>query len=462
MANKHELDLTEGAILPKLIRFALPLIGTNILQVLFNVADVSVLGILVGDEAVAAVGSTGSLVGLIINLFVGLSTGANVVLARLVGERDRDRARRTVGTSISVSVILGVILAAVGYFGAYTFLRWMSCDPEVIDLATTYLKIYFLGMPIILLYNFAASILRAVGDTFHPLVFLLIGGVANVGLNIFFIAVCHLDVEGVAIATVVSQLISAVLCLIVMFRSDGYAALRPSFLRIDLRELWAISRIGIPSGVQGTVFAISNVIAQSSINSLGKIAMAGNSVANQFDNIIYNAMYAVALTAMAFVSQNLGAGKIDRLKKSVVVCAVSSAAVGLALGGIITIFGRPLASIMSDSEEVISFAVTKFYIVALSYFLCGIMDTYGCAVRGLGRSTLSMVNSLIGSCAFRVLWFATVFPFWHPANGVSVHLIYPLSWALTILLHAIAYRRELKKLSMRLGAPEKNPIPSQS
>lgn len=301
MKKNFEMNMSEGKILGKLIIYSIPLICTNVLQLLFNAADVAVLGMFVSDDAVAAVGATGALINLIIGLFVGLSVGANVLVARFAGEQNMDSSHKTVSTSVIVSLIAGLFLAFIGYFFAETFLEWTNCDPEVIGMATKYLKIYFIGMPIMLLYNFCASILRAVGDTLRPLIFLVIGGLVNVGLNIFFVAVLKKDVEGVAIATVASQAISAVLSIIVLLKGNGYARLDMKKFRVYFPELKEMTKIGFPAGLQGCVFSISNVLIQATINTFSKSYMTANTVASQFDGFIYNAMNAVSLATLAFV-----------------------------------------------------------------------------------------------------------------------------------------------------------------
>lgn len=456
--KNHEMNLCEGAILPKLLLYALPLIATNILQILFNAADVAVLGIFLGDAgdaAVAAVGATGAVTNLIIGLFVGLSIGANVIVARRVGEGDRDGAHRVIGTSVFISVFFGAILAVIGVALSRPILILMDCDPEVLDMACTYMRIYFIGMPIIMLYNFCASILRAVGDTVRPLIYLVISGIVNVILNVFFVAVVHLDVEGVAIATVVSQLISSVLSLVAMVKNDGYAHLERKYIKLSVRELVPLTKMGLPAGLQGCVFSLSNVLIQSSINSFGKNAMAGNTIGSQFDSFIYNAMYGVSLAALAFVSQNLGAGNIRRMRRSVRMSIVAVMAVWLVVGGGVILFREPLVRIMTDNPETIAYAEERLYILATSYFLCGIMDTLSSAMRGMGKSTTAMVVSLSGSCILRIIWLGTVFRFlWTDIS--AIYAIYPISWAVTILIYLVLYFPTLRATEKRINGGAKD------
>ena len=454
MKKNFEMNMCEGKILGKLIIYALPLVCTNVLQLLFNAADVAVLGIFVNDDAVAAVGATGALINLIIGLFVGLSVGANVLVAKFAGEKNMDAAHKTVGTSVIVSLITGVVLAFIGFFFAKTFLEWMKCDPDVLDMATKYIQIYFIGMPVMMLYNFCASILRAVGDTVRPLIFLIIGGVVNVILNIFFVAVLDKTVEGVAIATVTSQGISAILSIIVLLKSDGYGKLDLKKLKIYLPELKEMTKIGLPAGLQGCVFSISNVLIQSTINSFAKKYMTANTIASQFDGFIYNAMYAIALACLAFVSQNLGAKKIDRVRTVVRESTALVTVVGLILGGIIILFSEQLCGIMTDDEEIIKIAQLRLYIMASTYFTCGIMDVLSNCMRGLGKSMTAMIVSLSGSCLFRIVWLKTIYLL-NPVIEM-VYIVYPISWVLTIGVYMIMYFPTLKSVKNHIAAAQAN------
>lgn len=452
MKKNFEMNMCEGKIFGKLIVYALPLVLTNVLQLLFNAADVAVLGIFVSDDAVAAVGATGALINLIIGLFVGLSVGANVLVARFSGEQKVDSAHKTVGTSVIVSLLTGVILAFIGYFFAGTFLVWTNCDPDVLGMATKYLKIYFIGMPIMMLYNFCASILRAVGDTMRPLIFLIIGGVVNIGLNIFFILVLDKTVEGVAIATVVSQGISAVLSIVVLLKGKGYAKLDMKKFKIYMPELKEMIRIGLPAGLQGCVFSISNVLIQSTINTFSKTYMTANTVAGQFDGFIYNAMNAVALSCLAFVSQNYGAKKFDRIRTVVRQSVLLVTVIGLAIGGGIILFSAQLCGLITDDAEIIRIAQNRLYILASTYFTCGIMDVLSNFMRGLGKSTTAMIVSLSGSCLFRIIWLKTVYLL-NPTIEM-VYIVYPISWVLTIGVYMIMYFPTLNRAKREIAKAE--------
>ncbi len=373
MKSRHEMNLTEGPIFKKLIIYALPLMATNILQLLFNVSDVVVLGFAGYD--VGPVGATGALINLIIGLFVGLSVGANFLVAKFVGSNEKERSEKVVGMSVLIALVVGVILAVVGYFCARIFLSWMDCPDNFLDDATQYMQIYFIGMPIVLLYNYCAAIMRAVGDTLRPLIYLIIAGVVNVGLNFILTYWQRMGVAGVAIATVASQLISVILALISLFKSNGYSQFKFKNMRIFKTEFIEMVKVGIPAGIQGCVFALSNVVIQSTINSFGDAAVNGNTIAAQFDGFIYNAMFAVALSCMSFVSQNLGARNIARIKRTVWISLLTSAVVGIIFGGIILIVAQPIAGIMTDNPKEIELCVEQAYYTCHNLFY---LRNYGC------------------------------------------------------------------------------------
>lgn len=401
---RHEIDFTHGSLLKKLIIVAIPLILTNILQLLFNAADVAIVGIFDGDDAVAAVGANSALINVIINLFVGLGAGASVVLAKYVGQNDLERSRKLVGTAVFLSIIIGIALSFVGIFGAKTFLTWMNCDPLILDKAVLYLQIYFVGMPIIMLYNFSAGLLRAVGDTLRPMIFLLISGVINVGLNIFFVAVCKLSVAGVAIATVASQVVSAVCALVIMIKGTGFSKLSFKHFKLYKSELKEIVKVGLPSGIQSSMFSISNVIIQSTVNTFMKVATTANAVAQQFDSIVAMTGNGVALATMSIVSQNYGAKQDKRITKSIVIGALSALAVDLFFGIIFIILGQALCLIMTQDPAVIELALVRMNILCATFCLGGIMEVLTYSLRSLGKSTTAMIMSIIFVCLFRVLW----------------------------------------------------------
>ena len=452
MARNREMNMTEGPLLKKIILYALPLVATNVLQMLFHSADIFTLRFFAGEGPVAAVGGTAALINLIIGFFIGLSVGANVAVARAVGEGKPEVARKIVGTSVIISVLMGFLLSFVGIFGARTFLTWMGCDENVIDMATTYMQIYFLGLPVVMLYNFCASILRAVGDTVRPLIYLIISGVVNVGLNITMITVFHLDVEGVAIATITSQAICAVLALIALSRSKGYARLCKECFGIHLPELKEMARIGLPSGLQSTVFSLSNVLVQSAIFSFGEAAMAGNTLAAQYDNFIFMVTNAVALSAVAFVSQNRGACNYDRIRKSARYCLFLATGVGIAMGVIQLLFSDLYCDLMVDSDEARYYAMVRLVILNSTYFLCGIQDVMSNVMRGLGKSSLAMFVSIIGTCVVRIIWINTIFRIPACHNIITVYLAYPVSYLITITIYLVLYFPTIRKTKAEIEA----------
>lgn len=454
--KNRETDICNGPILKSMILYALPLIATNLLQLLFNAADVAVLGIFCedGDNAVAAVGANGALIQLIINLFVGLSVGTNVLVARCVGSGDEERSQRIVGCSVVTALVCGVILLFVGFFGARTFLIWTDCDPLVLDGATTYLKIYFLGMPIIMLYNFTTAVMRGVGDTFRPLTYLIVGGIANVILNIVFVVLFNRAVESVAVSTVVSQGISATLALVALFKNKGASQLKKEHLRFYGKELAEMAKVGLPSGLQGCLFSVSNVLVQSSINSFGPVVMSANTIASQYDGLTYQAMYGISLSSTVFVSQNYGAKRFDRVKKSVRCALFLTSVIGICIGCVLAASGKILADFMTDSAEVVEYAALRMTIISVPYFLCGIQEAFACSLRGLGKSTTSMFVALCGTCLFRILYLQTILKRHHTLW--TLYLIYPTSWLLTALIFIPVYficrNKAEKKLNEELTA----------
>jgi len=435
MQRKYEVDLLNGSIFKSLIIFSLPLIGVNVLQLLFNSTDVALLGILVSDEAVAAVGSTGALINLIIGLFVGLSVGANVYIARCVGNGNIDSARRAVGSSCLLSLICGSFVAIIGFFFSRTFLIWIDCDEAALDMATIYLQIYFLGAPVSLLYNFCTAILRATGDTFRPLIYLIISGVLNVLLNTFSILVLKKTVEGVAFATIFSQLISSILCIITLVRNTGYSKLILKNIKINKEEVLEICKIGLPAGLQGCVFSISNVLIQNYINNFGLQTMTANSIASQFDSYIYTAMNAVAVASVSITSQNLGANNLKRIKQNIFTTLTVVITIGIVLGALVILLSTPLCRIITKTEKIIEIAKIRLLILSSTYFFCGIMDTVSNQIRALGKSITAMIICLSGSCIFRIIYLFYFFPFFPYLS--TIYYAYTISWILTATIGII-------------------------
>ncbi|MDD6049975.1 MAG: MATE family efflux transporter, partial [Clostridiales bacterium] len=415
-ANRYEMDMTAGPLLPKVLMFSLPLIASGILQLLFNAADMVVVGRFAGKECLAAVGSTGSLINLMVNVFIGLSVGSSVAVAKAFGANDPSSVHRSVHTAMSLALIAGVLVGLAGFLFCRPLLVLM--DNPVLDLATTYMKIYFLGMPFNMIYNFGASILRAVGDTKRPLFYLTIAGVVNVLLNLILVIVFHMNVAGVAIATVISQAVSAVLVVICLMRSHGVVHLELRDLRIHRRQLIDIARVGLPAGLQGSLFSISNVLIQSSVNSFGEVVVAANSAASNLEGFVYTSMNAIHQAALTFASQNLGAGQIKRVRRSMWVCLGTVTVIGLVMGTAMYLCGRPLLSLYLDDPHaidpltgvtVLDYGIKRMFYILPLYCLCGLMDVAVGTLRGIGYSVMPMLVSLTGACLFRVVWILTVF-----------------------------------------------------
>ena len=436
---RHEMDMTSGPLLQKVILFSAPLVLTGVLQLLYNAADMVVVGNFSGHEALAAVGSTGSLINLLVNVFMGLSVGASVQVARQWGARDLTGVSRGVHTAITVAGISGLLVGVTGFVLARPLLELMGNPADVIDLAALYMRIYFLGMPANMLYNFGAAILRAVGDTRRPLIYLTVAGLVNVVLNLLLVIVFSMSVAGVALATVISQVVSAALVLGCLCRSDGALHLDLRRLRIDPQQLGAIARVGLPAGLQGSLFSVSNVLIQSAINEFGSIAVAGNSVASSLEGFVYTSMNSIYQADLTFASQNFGAHKPDRVRRVMWVCLGTVAVVGLVLGFAFWALGTPLISIYNRDPEVIRFGLLRLSVIMPTYCLCGMMDTMVGQLRGIGCSITPMFVSLAGACLFRIVWIMTLFaqPAWHTLT--VLYLSYPVSWALTFAVHLICW-----------------------
>ena len=453
--RNYEIDMCNGPLLGKILRFSIPLMLSGILQLLFNAADIIVVGRFTGKEALAAVGSTGSLINLLINLFMRLSIGANVLAAQYIGARDTRNVSETIHTSILLSVICGTVMIFVGLALAEPLLTLMGTPDDVLSQAALYMRIYFVGMPVIMLYNFGSAILRAMGDTQRPLIFLLIAGVVNVILNLIFVIVFHMGVAGVAIATVISQAISAALIVICLIRSDGMFQLHLKRLHIHRDKLFAMMRIGLPAGMQGAIFSISNVLIQSSINSFGSVVMAGSTAASNIEGFVYNAMNAVYQANLSFTSQNMGARKYSRINRILFLCLAVVTVIGLVMGVGATLLGNQLLRIYNTDPEVIGYGLERMAFVCMPYFLCGLMDVMVGSMRGMGYSIVPMIVSLTGACGLRILWIFTVFAAEHTLPALFIS--YPISWAVTFLAHLICFAVVRRKFPKE-DAAESEPV----
>ncbi|MBQ7834789.1 MAG: MATE family efflux transporter [Ruminiclostridium sp.] len=446
--TKHGIDMTSGAILPKILRFTLPLMLSSVLQLLFNAADIIVVGNFASENSLAAVGSTSALINLMTNLFLGLSTGANVLASHYMGAGDDERVNKTVHTSILLSIISGLIMTIVGVIFADKLLMLMDTPDEVIGLSTLYLRIYFAGMIAMMIYNFGSSLLRSKGDTKRPLYYLTLAGIINVVLNLIFVIFLKMDVAEVALATVISQCISAFLIIRCLCKESDSFKLNLKKLSIDKHISLKILRIGIPAGFQGVVFSLSNVVIQSSINGFGAIVMAGSAAAASIEGFVWVSMNAFSQAAISFVSQNIGAGKYSRINKIAFTACACSAVTGFIFGNLAYIFAEPLLGIYDPRPEIIEPGMIRMGLVCVFYFSCGLMDCCVGAIRGMGYAVTPTIVSLIGACGLRLLWIATIFQIPEYHTEFMLFLSYPLSWGITFIVHLICFvimRRKFPK-----------------
>ena len=435
--NKYEIDMCNGTIMDKLVSFAIPLMVSGILQLMFNAVDIIVVGRFSGSQALAAVGSTTALINVFTNLFIGVSLGANVLAARFYAAGKAKEMSETVHTSVTLALISGVAMAVVGLVFSRWALEVMGTPADVIDQSTLYMRIYFLGMPFFMLYNYGAAILRAVGDTRRPLMFLVVAGVTNAVLNMILVIVFHLGVAGVAIATIISQLISCILVLSCLYMTDSSYQLRFSRLCMKKFYLVQIFQVGIPAGVQSTVINISNALLQSSVNSFGSTAMAGYTAANNILGFLYASVNAVTQACMSFTSQNYGVGKYKRMDRVLLDCGILSFVIALVLGCGSYMLGGEILKIYTEDPEVIRCGVEILSITTVPYFLCGIMDLFPGALRGMGHSGVPMILSIIGTVGTRIVWIFWIFP--QHRSLYTLFISYPASWFITIVLQVVCF-----------------------
>ncbi|MDO5716287.1 MAG: MATE family efflux transporter [Tissierellia bacterium] len=443
MKRAREIDMLHGPLLGRLISFAIPLILSGILQLLFNAADIVVVGRFAGKESLAAVGATSSLINLLINMFMGVSIGASVIMGRFVGAGDFKNAKDTLHTAITLAFYGGVIMVFVGVFLAKPLLLMTGTPEEVLPLSIRYMRIFFCGMPAFMVYNFGAAIFRAVGDTRRPLYFLIVAGVINVAFNLLFVIGFHMGVAGVALATVISQVVSATLVITALRQGDHFMRLNIRKLHVSKDKVLAMLKIGIPAGLQGVIFNISNVLIQSSVNSFGHTVMAGNTAASNIEGFVYMSMNAIYQTALSFTSQNMGAKKYHRVDKILVRCLGLVIAVGVVMGLGAYYAGETLLGIYNSDPEVISYGILRMSLICSMYALCGMMDVMVGSLRGMGYSIGPMIISLVGACLFRIIWIFTVFAMYR--SLFTLYVSYPISWALTFLMHGVMYLVVRKK-----------------
>ncbi|MBR3790073.1 MAG: MATE family efflux transporter [Clostridia bacterium] len=439
MARKH-IDMTRGPLFHNIISYTIPIMLTGFLQLLFNAADLIVVGQFCGSISVAAVGATGAITNLIVNLFIGLSVGTGVAVAQALGAEDSKKVHRAIHTAIPTALVGGIILTIVGVLCSETFLRWMDTPENVLPLSALYMKIYFAGIIFMMLYNFCASILRASGDTKSPLVFLTIAGVINVTLNVIFVTVFHLNVAGVALATTISQALSAVLVVIALIKRNDACKLQFSKLHFYKDELMQIIKIGLPAGIQGSLFSISNVVIQSSINSFGEIVMSGNAAALNIEGFMFVCLNAFHQTTLNFTGQNIGANQYKRAKKVFLLCMSSVFVIGLVVSIGVYLAGPHLLKIyLPDSVEAISYGMVRLKCLCLAYCLLGMMDVSGGGLRGMGVSFAPMVISVLGVCGIRIGWIYTIFQIPEFHTPEYLYMSYAISWGVAFVAQTAAY-----------------------
>ncbi len=444
--KRYEIDMVNGPILKKMLLFTIPLMFSSILQLLFNAADIVVVGRFAGDNSLAAVGCNGALINLMTNVFLGLSVGGNVLAARDYGAGDEEELSKTVHTAMLLGIISGLVLTVAGVIFAPQLLELMQTPENVLPLAALYLRIYFLGMTAMMVYNFGSALLRSIGDTKRPLYYLVAAGVINVILNLVFVIVFRMDVAGVGLATVISQCVSAVLVVRCMMREQGGIRLIPRRLHIYKDKLIQIVQVGLPAGFQGAVFSLSNVVIQSSVNLFGETVVAGNSAAMNLEGFVYVSMNAFHQAAISFTSQNVGAGRRERIGKILLTAEGCVIVTGLLFGWVMYGFGRPLLHIYSNSSHVIDAGMVRMRIILLPYALCGMMDVVVGVLRGMGYSVGPMIMSLIGACGLRLVWIATVFQIPQFHNISTVYVSYPITWAITLVAQLLLYVYASKKM----------------
>ena len=428
ISQSRDMDMCNGPLFSKILIFALPIMAMNILQLLFNAADMVVVGQFTGREALAAVGATGSLINLIVNLFMGLSVGTSVIVAQDYGAGQPGAVSRSVHTSIAVSIISGLVVMILGLILCEPLLEMMGTPEDIIDLSVLYMKIYFIGIPAAMVYNFGAAILRAVGDSRRPMYYLIVSGIVNVIFNLFFVIVLRMGVAGVAWATVISQYLSLLLIMICLYRSDGSIRFMPRQMRIDAKKLKDIVKIGLPAGLQGLLFSISNVLIQSAVNSFGSTMVAASSAASNVEGFVGTTMNAYYNAAITFTGQNMGAKKYDRIDTVAKVCTALIFITWIILGGATVIFGKPLLGFYTSDPEVIELGMLRMKVMMVVYFTCGVMNVYPGLTRGMGFSVMPMLCTLVGACLMRIVWLATFFA-WYP-TVIMLFACYPVTWSL--------------------------------
>ncbi len=448
----RDRDMCSGPLFNKIFLFSLPIIAMNILQLLFNSADMAVVGHFSGSRALAAVGATGPLINLIINLLMGLTAGTSVIVAQDYGAGQPAAVSRSVHTSLAISIVGGLVVMVAGIALCEPLLKIMGTPEDIFELSALYMKIYFIGMPAGMVYNFAAAVLRSVGDRRRPMYYLVIAGLVNVLFNLFFVIALHMSVAGVAWATVISQYLSMALIMVCLFRSEGAIRFIPRQMRIDWQKLKSIVRIGLPAGLQGTLFSISNVMIQSAVNSFGSTMVAASSASSNVEGFVGTSMNGYYNAAITFTGQNMGAKKYARIDTVAKVCTVLIFASWILMGGAALLFGRPLLGIYTSEPEVIELGMLRLTVMMAAFFTCGTMNVFPGLTRAMGYSISPMICTLVGACLMRIVWLATFFT-WYP-TVIMLFACYPITWGLAgigqvgIFFYA---RRRIRKRGLERG-----------
>lgn len=454
MVKRTERNMLQGPLAMGILLYTLPIILTSYLQLLFNAADLVVVGRFCGSVSVAAVGVTGAITNLIINLFMGLSVGAGVAVAHAIGSRESQVVHRTVHTAMLTALIGGVVLTAVGIAYSPTFLRWMDTPENVLPLSSVYMRIYFAGITFTMVYNYCTSILRAAGDTQSPMIILMAAGVVNVILNVVFVAAFHMNVAGVALATVISQALSALAVTVVLMRRRDDIRFYPTKMRLYWPQMKKIVRIGLPAGIQGATFSVSNVIIQSAMNSFGEVLVSGNAAVSNLEGFCFATVNGFHQAAVNYIGQNVGAQQYDRVKKIFKLCVLYASLAGLLVGGALTIFRRPLLSIyITDSQQALEVGMIRVFFTSAPYFLYGLLDAAAGSLRGLGASTISMLISVLGICGSRLLWIFTVFQIPELHTPICLYSSYPISWILTAIAEFVVFPIIFRRMAERGRQP---------
>lgn len=447
--KSRNVDMINGNITKGILLMILPLMTQNVLQTLFNVLDMTILSKSASDTAVGAVGACGTLITLCTSLLTGCTVGANVIVARHIGEGNRTKTNDAINTAVAFALLGGLLLLVIGLCFARIFLQWTNCSETLMNDAVTYFRVYFMGVPVLLLYSSFASILRASGDTKRPMYFSITGGIIKVLLNYIFVYIFNFSVVGVAWATIISNSVSCILSYMALIHSHDHFDFKLRYMCIKLEELKKILSIGIPSGLQTGLYSFANVIILTEVNKLGADATTGLSIANQFDGILYQIIHAPGIAAVSYVAQNIGACKYIRVKKSIISACMISIIFGATLGSFSAIFSKELSSIISSSPKVIAFAQQKMIIISSTYFICGINEVLGSALKGMGKAVIPTVSTLVFMCLFRFVWVYAIYPFL-PKNLTFLYLVWPVGWILSIITLLIAFVPAIKKLKNRV------------